>query len=160
MKISSLSELKKELQLLPEKDLVQLCTALAKYKKDNKEYLDYLLFAAHNKLDFVVEVKAEIDSLYNGIDKAANLYYTKKSLRKILRLVNKYCKYVSDKAIATDLHIYFCNKLKQSGVPFRKSQLIVNLYEQELKKINALIMSLHEDLQADYLVDLEQLYHY
>ena len=160
MKISSLSELKKELQLLPEKDLVQLCTALAKYKKDNKEYLDYLLFAAHNKSDFVAEVKAEIDSLYNGIDKTANLYYTKKSLRKILRFVNKYCKYVGDKAIATDLHIYFCNKLKLSGVPFRKSQLIVNLYEQELKKINVLIMSLHDDLQADYLRDAEKLHNY
>ena len=160
MKISSLSELKKELQLLPEKDLVQLCTALAKYKKDNKEYLDYLLFAAHNKSGFVVEIKTEIDSLYESIDKTANLYYTKKSLRKILRLVNKYCKYIGDKALAADLHIYFCNKLKQSGVPFKKSQLIVNLYEQELKKINVLVASLHEDLRADYLSDIEQLYHY
>lgn len=158
MKISSLSELKKELQLLPEKNLVQLCTALAKYKKDNKEYLDYLLFAAHNKVDFVGEVKSEMENSFLLLDKDANLYYIKKSLRKILRAVNKYCKYLGDKALATELHIYFCNRLKQSGIPFQKSQLIVNMYQQELKKINILISALHEDLKADYTNDLEKLY--
>ena len=38
MKAPSLSEVKKELNLLPAVELVELCLALAKYKKDNKEF--------------------------------------------------------------------------------------------------------------------------
>jgi membrane-anchored protein YejM (alkaline phosphatase superfamily) len=157
LKISSLSELKKELQQLPAEELVDLCTALAKYKKDNKEYLDYLLYSARSKPDFIKEVKVEIDFHYSAIDKQANLYFIKKNLRKILRLLNKYCKYLGDKTSMVELHIYFCRKLKDSGIPFRKSQMIVNLYEQELKKIDTLVRSLHEDLRADYGLEIEEI---
>ena len=44
MKSGTLADIKKELQELEPKQLAELCIALAKYKKDNKEYLDYLLF--------------------------------------------------------------------------------------------------------------------
>lgn len=160
MKTSSVSELKKELQQLPVEDLVGLCTALAKYKKDNKEYLDYLLYSAHSKPSFVREVKAEMEVHFSSINKEANLYYIKKTLRKILRLLNKYCKYLSDKASALELHMYYCNLLKHSGIPFRKSQLILNLYEQELKKIRSLLDGIHEDLKADYTEEIEKLMAY
>ena len=36
-------------------------------------------------------------------------------------------------------------------------KLLINLYEQQLKKINTLINSLHEDLQQDYLNDLQDI---
>lgn len=157
MKVSSLSELKKELQQLPAEELVDLCSALAKYKKDNKEYLDYLLYSARSKPVFITDVKAEIDFHYSAIDRQANLYFIKKNLRKILRLLNKYCKYLGDKTSALELHIYYCRKLKDSGIPFHKSQLIVNLYEQELKKINTLVASIHEDLRADYTLEIEEI---
>lgn len=157
MKAASLSELKKELNELPPKQLVELCIALAKYKKDNKELLDYLLFQAHDKTNFILEVKKEMDDHFEELKSQSNLYYVKKSLRKLLRIINKYCKYVADKAFAAELHIYFCEKLKLSKIPYKKSQLLVNMYEQELKKINTLISALHEDLQQDYLNDLEKI---
>ena len=157
MKVSSISELKKELHELPQKQLVELCLSLAKYKKDNKEFLDYLLFQAHDKTSFISAVKLEIDEHFEELKTQANLYYVKKSLRKLLRILTKYCKYISDKAAAAELHIYFCSKLKQSGIPYHKSQLLVNMFEQQLKKINTLISSLHEDLQQDYLNDLEKI---
>ena len=157
MKAASLSELKKELNELPPKQLVELCITLAKYKKDNKELLDYLLFQAHDKPNFILEVKKEMDDHFDELKSQANLYYVKKSLRKLLRIINKYCKYVADKALAAELHIYFCEKLKRSNIPYKKSQLLVNMYEQEIKKINTLISSLHEDLQQDYLNDLEKI---
>ncbi len=157
MKVSSISELKKELQELPQKQLVELCLSLAKYKKDNKEFLDYLLFQAHDKSAFITAVKTEIDEHFDELKTQANLYYVKKSLRKLLRIITKYCKYIGDKAAAAELHMYFCAKLKQSGIPYHKSQLLINMYEQQLKKINALISSLHEDLQQDYLNDLEKI---
>jgi hypothetical protein len=157
LKVSSLSELKRELQSLSEEELVILCTALAKYKKDNKEYLDYLLYSARDKPHFVNEVKREMDEYFSLIDTGANLYYIKKNLRKLLRLVNKYCKYLNDKASALELHISFCKKLKESGIPFHKNQMIVNLYEQEIKKINVLLSALHEDLQADYAQEINEI---
>ena len=76
---------------------------------------------------------------------------------KILRIINKYIKYIGDKAIAAELHIYFCLKLKQSKIPIEKSARLVNLKAGELKKIKALIDSLHEDLQYDYLKQVEEL---
>jgi hypothetical protein len=157
LKVSSISELKKELNELPQKQLVELCLSVAKYKKDNKEFLDYLLFQAHDKEKFVTAIKSEIDEHYEELKSQSNLYYVKKSLRKLLRIITKYCKYMGDKAAAADLYIYFCLKLKESRIPYRKSQLLVNMYEQELKKINTLIGSLHEDLQQDYLNELEKL---
>jgi membrane-anchored protein YejM (alkaline phosphatase superfamily) len=157
MKAASLSELKKELQQMQPKDLVDLCVHLSKYKKDNKEYLDYLLFQAHDKTSFIKKVKQEIDEHFNELKLQANLYYVKKGLRKQLRLITKYNKYLGEKALAADLLIYFCGKLKHSGISYHKSQLIVNLYDQQLKKINTLINSLHEDLQQDYLNDLEKI---
>lgn len=157
MKISSISELKKELHELPQKQLVELCLSLAKYKKDNKEFLDYLLFQAHDKASFITAVKTEIDEHFDELKHQPNLYYVKKSLRKLLRLITKYCKYIGDKAAAAELHIYFCSMLKKSEIPYHKSQLLINMYEQQLKKIGTLITGLHEDLQQDYLNDLEKI---
>lgn len=157
MKTSTISELKKELVELPQKQLVDLCLHLAKYKKDNKEFLDYLLFQSHDKSSFVNTVKSEIDEHFEELKTQTNLYYVKKSLRKLLRLITKYCKYIADKALAAELHIYFCRKMKTSDIPCHKSQLLINMYEQQLKKINTLIKGLHEDLQQDYLNDLEEI---
>ncbi|MBC7861863.1 MAG: hypothetical protein IAF38_02745, partial [Bacteroidia bacterium] len=56
MKVISLQELKKEFAQLPPEELVELCIALAKYKKDNKEYAGYLLFESHNKKLFIKEI--------------------------------------------------------------------------------------------------------
>lgn len=157
MKAASLHEVKKELQLLSAAELTELALALAKYKKDNKEFLAYLLFQSQDKSVFVNEVKEEIDNFFSEINVHSNLYFVKKNLRKILRIINKYSKYLGDKALSAELNIYFCKKLKNSGIPFKKSQLLVNMYEQQLKKINALISTLHEDLQSDYANDLESI---
>lgn len=157
MKAASLSDLKKELQQISPKELVELCVTLAKYKKDNKEFLDFLLFESHDKALYITSVKKEIDEHFEELKQQANLYFVKKGLRKQLRLITKYSKYVGEKALAAELLIYFCGKLKNSGIPYHKSQLIINMYEQQIKKINTLINSLHEDLQQDYLNDLEKI---
>jgi len=157
MSPASLGEIKKELQQLDKDRLLELCLALAKYKKDNKEYLGYLLFEAHDKQGFTENVKGIIDENMTELQKQPNLYYVKKGLRRVLRIINKYCKYVADKAQEADIHIYFCTKLKESGIPFHKEKRIVNLYQAELKKINNLVNSLHEDLQEDYRASIERI---
>ena len=116
MKVSSISEVKKELHELSQKQLVDLCLSLAKYKKDNKEFLDYLLFQSHDKASFISAIKNEIDEHFEELKLQSNLYFVKKSLRKLLRLITKYCKYIGHKPSATELHIYFCIKLKKSRI--------------------------------------------
>jgi hypothetical protein len=151
METSSISAIKKELSEIPQKQLIELCLSLGKYKKDNKEYLDYLLFHAHDKLNFAQQLKTEIDDLFLELTFDINLYYAKKKLRKILRIITKYSKYINDKATTADLLIYFCLKIKQSKIPYQKSQLLINLYDQQLKKIDTLILGLHEDVRQDYI---------
>lgn len=157
MKSGSLSDIKKELQELEPARLAELCIALAKYKKDNKEYLDYLLFEAHDKEGFVQRVKDLIDENFAELKPDTNLYYAKKSLRKILRIITKYVKYIGDKATGAELHIYFLKKLKASGIPVQKSARLINLEASVIKKTRALIATLHEDLQYDHLKELEEL---
>ena len=147
----------RESLFLTNKKLVELCLSLTKYKKDNKEFLDYLLFQSHDKTSFISLVKSEIDAHFEELKQQPNLYYIKKSLRKLLRVITKYCKYIGDKAASAEVHIYFCRRLKDSNIPIQKSQLLVNLYDQQIKKINALILGLHEDLQQDYIQELESL---
>lgn len=155
MKSGSLQEIKRELKELPHEQLMELCVQLLRYKKENKDYLDFLLFEAHNKTGFADRARSEVSEEINAIDKGANLYYVKKSLRRILRRLVKYCRYLDDKALAAGLHIHFCACLKDSGIPFEQSKHLVSLYLQELKKIDQFIAALHPDLQGDYTREVE-----
>jgi len=142
---------------LPPKKLLELCISLAKYKKDNKEYLGYLLFQAQDRAGFIAQIKTEIDNHFADMQTQKNLYYIKKSLRKLLRILNKYCKYMGDKASAAEVFIYFLLKIKQAGIPIHKSQRLINLFNAQVKKIKSLASGLHEDLQTDYLRELEEI---
>ena len=67
MKAASINEIKKELIELDSKTVQDLCMRLAKYKKENKELLTYLLFEAHDEAAFVNNVKTEMDELFQGL---------------------------------------------------------------------------------------------
>lgn len=156
MKAATIHELKQELLTLSHKDLVELCQRLGKFKKENKELLTYLLYEAHNEEGYIKSIKSEIDELFTGIN-LSQLYFAKKSLRKIVRLINKYCRYSGIKTTEVELHLYFTAKLKNSGIPIRQNKVISNLYDSELKKIKTVLATLHEDLQYDYRRELEKL---
>lgn len=156
MKSASISEIKKELQTLSPSSLMQYCMRLAKHKKENKELLNYLLFEADDEAVFIKKLKAEIDSQYAEMNKSNN-YLAKKSLRKILRNVNKHIKFSGNEQTAAELLIYFCASLNSSGIPINTSTALTNLYEMQLKKINKFIETMHEDLQYDYRKELKKL---
>jgi hypothetical protein len=156
MKAASLSELKQELSAKPQKEILELCLRLARFKKENKELLTFLLFEAGDLQSYIQNVKVEIDEQFSLINKS-NLYFAKKSIRKILRGINKYIKYASSKEAEVDLLIYYCIKLKDSGIAIHKSTALTNLYNMQIKKINKAMALLHEDLQYEYLKDLEKL---
>ncbi len=153
MKASTLNELKKELQTLPPVQVLELCVHLAKYKKENKELLSYLLFEAHDEQAYIKDVKEMIEGQFEGMNKS-NLYLAKKTIRKVLRTTNKYIKYSSSKQIEVELLIYFCKTLKNTGVPLQTNTALGNLYQRQVLKINKAMATLHEDLQHDYLEEL------
>ena len=56
MKAASIHELQKELKELEQKQVMELCIRLAKYKKENKEFLSYLLFEAHDEKAYIKNI--------------------------------------------------------------------------------------------------------
>ncbi|MES2777273.1 MAG: hypothetical protein V4722_24055 [Bacteroidota bacterium] len=156
MKTATISELKQELQTLGPARLLELCLRLTKYKKENKELLTYLLFEAADEQAYISSIKATIDEGFAELPKT-NMYLTKKSLRKTLRITNKFIKYTGSKQTEAELLIYFCKQLKESGIPMHKSNALANLYQQQIKKIHAALSTLHEDLQHDYTRLLNQI---
>ena len=129
---------------------------LARYKKENKELLTYLLFEAHDEQAYIQSVQAEIQTQFRDIN-TSHVYFAKKSLRKILRFAGKHIKYTGSKQAEVAILIYFCTQLKTSGIPIQKSTALTSLYNQQIKKIKLALASLHEDLQHDFKKELEAL---
>ncbi|WP_026764635.1 hypothetical protein [Sediminibacterium salmoneum] len=150
MKAATVHEIKQALMGNTAKELAELCLRLAKFKKENKELLTYLLFEANDEELYIREVQQEISSEMDQIDPGQNLYFAKKSIRKVLRMANKYIRYTGSKQAEVAILLHFCQSLKQSGIPFMKSTALNNLYQQQHKKINKALSTLHEDLQYDY----------
>lgn len=156
MKASSISALKKELNTLPYSDVIEICMKLVKYKKENKELLSYLLFDANNELEYIRNIKEEIDIQFAEIN-LGHLYFAKKSIRKILKNTNKYIRYSGNKQTEAELLIHFCTKLKKSGISVKSSNSLNNLYMNQVRKVHIAISALHEDLQHDYLQEMAEL---
>ncbi len=57
MNPSTISQIQKELIALEHKQVVDICLRLAKYKKENKELLHYLLFEANDESTFISSVR-------------------------------------------------------------------------------------------------------
>jgi len=150
MKAASLKEIKTELFSLHPKRLLELCLHLARFRKENKELLSYLLFEAQDEKGYIIEIKSEIDDLFKEVKKSNN-YLAKKTVRKILAATNKYIKYSGLKQTEVELLIHFCKRLKKSGIPMPVNSALGNLYLRQIQKINKALASLHEDLQFDYM---------
>lgn len=149
METASLSSIKKELKNIPSQDLQEICIKLAKYKKENKELLNYLLFESINETTFIQNVKEEIDEQFNNLNKSS-FYLAKKTLRKVLKTTQKHIKFSGLKETEIELLIYFCQKMKKSGIRMRSSRVVLNLYQRQVDRIQKVLSMLHEDLQFDY----------
>jgi hypothetical protein len=156
MKAASLRELKSELIHADREDLLALCLQLAKFKKENKELLTYLLFEAHDQDRFIHTVQKEIDTQFESIN-SKSYFYMKKTIRKILRGVKTNIRYAKNKETEVVLLLYFCEKLKAVRPSIKYNRLLNNLYLRELKSIENKIHALHEDLQYDLQIELEDL---
>ena len=156
MKAATIHELKQELSNIPAEQLAELCIRLAKFKKENKELLTYLLFESFDEHAFVENIKSVVEEEFQEMNRS-NVYFIKKSLRKIIRTLNKYIRYTGSPETEVKLLLFFCITLKNSGIPIQKNLVIKNMYLNQLKKISKTIAAMHEDLQYEYTRELEKL---
>ena len=156
MKTATVSEIKKELKQRSPEEIMELCLRLSRFKKENKELLTYLLFESEQEESYVKELKKAIDEQFENVN-TKNFYLIKKSIRRILREVKKYIRYSPKKETEVELLIYFCGKLKNFKPSIKKNKTMVNLYERQILFIEKKIALLHEDLQYDYSLEIEDL---
>jgi hypothetical protein len=149
MKPATIQDIKEELSNLPPPKVLELTLRLAKYKKENKELLSYLLFESHDEAAFIENAKKEIDDMFEEIT-SGNAYLIKKSLRKILRTVTKYSKHTASKQAELEMLIHFCKDIKKHKIPYHKTSALKNIYDRQVKKIGSLLPLIHDDLQYDY----------
>lgn len=149
MKAATASEIKQQLKELNPLELMELCLRLARFKKENKELLTYLLFEADDLQEYLGNVKKQIDEDFSQIN-ITNLYFAKKTLRKILRTANKYIRYTGSREAEIEILVYYLTNFKGLKISWQKSTALTNLYNAQLKKINAAVATMHEDLQHDY----------
>ncbi|MBN1984889.1 MAG: hypothetical protein JW761_01230 [Prolixibacteraceae bacterium] len=156
METASLSEIKKELKTLPPAQLQEMTVRLAKFKKENKELLSYLLFDAFNQQVFTQSVKEEIDEQFKNLN-SSSFYLAKKTLRKVLRTTKKYIRFSGSKEVEIELLIYFCLKMKKSGLKINSSRVVMNMYLNQVRRVKQILSMLHEDIQMDFDEDLKKL---
>ena len=96
MKAVTVSILKNELRQHSQQELVEICLQLAKFKKENKELLSYVLFDSRDEDEYIRAIKEEMDEEFSNFN-YDRLYFVKKSTRKTLRIIKKYIRYSKKK---------------------------------------------------------------
>ncbi|MDX9729517.1 MAG: hypothetical protein RBT50_09655 [Bacteroidales bacterium] len=156
MKSVSLKEISQELTYRTPKELRDLCLRLARFKKENKELLTYLLFESADELAYVQSVKRELDEEFEQINRTS-YFYIRKSVRKILKNTRKYIRYSKKKETEVELLLHFCAGLKSLSPPIQRNTALMNLYNRQIDTVIKKISGLHEDLQYDYGTVLSEL---
>jgi hypothetical protein len=149
--VYGLQDIKKELQHLSGLQIAELCLRLARHKKENKELLAYLLFEADNNAAFVEKIKAEAGFMFSQLP--VRSYEAAKYLRKILRLLGKYVKFMASKEAEIELLLNFCAGYIQYADRRTSYKPLRVILVRQIEKVRTAIGKLHEDLQYDFVTD-------
>ena len=156
MKAASLKEIKDELKSKSPEELLNICLHISKFKKENKELLTYLLFEASNENDYIEEVKYQIKVQFESLNQST-YYLVKKSVRKVLRNCKKFIRYSKKPQTEIEILIYFCSQLAELSGQHYQNTTLITIYSKQLEIVRKKIEKLHEDLQYDYNLILEEL---
>jgi len=156
MKAASSKEIKTALIEQSPTQLIELCLRLARFKKENKELLTYLLFEEQDEEEYIISSKKIIDEGFETLNIQSG-YIAKKNLRKIIRITNKFIKYSGIDTTEITLLIYVCRCILESGLKLNNSVALKNIYLSLIKKIKTRITGMHEDLQYDFNKEIEEL---
>lgn len=156
MKGASIAELRKELKQRSREELFEYCLTLARYKVESKELLTYLVFESDDENSYIESVKSYIDIEFETIN-TASYHYIKKSVRKILRQVKRYIRYSKQKETETSILIHFCECLADLEPNIFENTVLTNMYNKQKEMATKAMYKLHEDLQYDYKLILQEM---
>lgn len=156
MKTATIKHIKDELKHLSDDDLIDLCLQLARFKKENKELLTYLLFNASNEARFVTGVKAQMLEEFESIN-TATYYWMKKTIRKVLRITKKYIRYSKKKETEIELLLFFCQTILTLQPSIKRNTTLWNLYNRQMFLVKKSMKMIHEDLQHDFQKEIDQM---
>ena len=156
MKAASVVEIRKELAGLDKESIKQLCLRLARFKLENKELLTYLLFEADNEEGYINSIKTQLDDHFNEIN-TNSYFYIKKSVRKILRRVRKFSRYSNCPETEVELLLYICHQMLKIKPSVLKNKTLTNIFNRQIELIQKKTSKLHEDLQYEYNLQIEDL---
>ena len=149
MKAASVKEIKSAIENLPPAELLEICLRLVKFKKENKELATYILFDETDEAGYIKSVQSSLAFLFEDVNKT-NPYFAKKTLRKIVRIANRYIRYSKEVTTEVEILIFVAETMRGLNLNWSKSTSLENIYLALVKKIKKSIQSLHEDLQYDY----------
>jgi len=101
-------------------------------------------------------VKEELDELFQKAN-TTSFYLSKKSAQTIRRKLNKALKFNKNKEDQADLLLYFCEQLKKYGYLKYQHPILQSLFLKQTEKVQKSIAALHEDLQYDYSMRLDEI---
>ena len=156
MKPATITELKKELKYRSQDQLMDYCLAMARFKLESKELLTYLVFESENEATYIESVKTYITSSFQEVN-TLSYHYIKKSIRKILRQVKRFIRYSKKKETEAELLIFFCKELGDMKPTYKRNTVLTNTYNKQLELAQKAIAKVHEDLQYDYNLMIEEL---
>jgi hypothetical protein len=156
METATISEFKKEIKHMPPELLQETLIRLAKFKKENKELLHYIIFESSDEQVFIQKAKEEVDEQFKNLNRNS-FYLAKKTLRKVLRTIQKYIRFSGNKETEVELLIYFCTKMKESKLNYRHNRVVFNMFMNQIKRIKKVLSALHDDIQYDYRESVQSL---
>lgn len=145
---AGLPEIKNELKTLSAKELMEIVQRLAKFRKENKELVAFLVFHGHDIPGYLDHVRSELDAAMLDV-RPDRPYLAKKTIRKALRLAGKHIRFTGSRQAEAELLIHFCSLLQRSGIDLDRNPVIGNIFRNQLAKADKAIGVLHEDLQYD-----------
>lgn len=156
MQLPNLTAIKAELKHLSEKDLIALVTDLSKFSRENKAFLYFKLNEKENPRLFIEMVQEELEREFQ-LANTKHYHVAKKAAQGIRRKLNKFLKLNKNKADQIEVIEYFCKNLINYAYLEFHHPVIDNLYASQVRKIETLVSSLHEDLQYDYEKTIQEL---
>lgn len=156
MYTAGVREIRQELEAQSPKELINIIQRLARFKKENKELLTFLLFEAHDLDGHLAAVREEL--LTSMLDiQPERIYLAKKTVRKTLHIANKHIRLIGSKAAEAEIRLHVCRLLQQSGLPIERNPVLQRIFQTQMRTARKAIDTLHEDLQWELLREADKL---
>jgi hypothetical protein len=108
-----------------------------------------------NEAGYIEQIKLDIDEGISEVN-TNGLYYAKKGIRKVLKMVTKQIRFSGIKETELIVLLYFCKQVLDMEIRMSESRVLVNLLNTQFKKVLKAKSTLHEDLQFDYKNEIDE----